>query len=299
MAGAGGCDRRAAYAFLPRDAVRETFEREAFGKLVPALLDAAGGGRLLDLGCHDGVAAELAGERLERYLGVDLHPPGSPPPRGDFLAHDLRDGLGPVGEEPFDVYLAAFGLASHLRPEELRGLLTSLAAHARPGSVVALEGLGRYSLEWPGLWDTAPGPARLLPYRLGGEVEVHPWAAGELFAVFEAAGIRPLRALDRSLQGGPKVGNGNYWPGLPPVRDGLNRLLAGDPGGGEPLAQPLPTLPSHPAAAVHHELAARRRALIAAVNGEPPDRVARAVWALEPRSGGGLGHGLLVIGRAA
>ena len=58
----------------------------------------------------------------------------------------------------------------------------------------------------------------------------------------------------------------------------------------------LPPLPAGRAAAVHHALAARRRRLIATWSSDPA-ALARAVWALEPRSGGGFGHGLMVIGR--
>lgn len=289
--------RRAAYSLLPHDPVRDIFERELFAELIPALLEEAGGGRLLDLGCADGMAAELAGERLECYLGVDLCPPAATPRRGAFLAHDLREGLGPVGSRPYDFYLASFGVASHLRPDELLALLSAVAAHGRSGSIVALEALGVNSLEWPRLWGTGPGPERFLPYRLGGDVEVHPWAPDELFRAFDDAGIEPLRALDRTLQAGPKAGEGRYWSNLPDVRAGLNALLRGELSGREALSEPLPHLPDHPAADVHRALAARRRELVAGLNGETPEQIARAVWELEPGSDGGFGHGLVVVGR--
>lgn len=289
--------RGVAYDPVPRDAVRDTFERAVFAELLPRLMSEAGGGRVLDLGCADGMAAELAGERLESYTGVDLQPPSSPPPRGRFVVHDLREGLGPVGEDPFDVYLASFGVASHLPPARLPALLRGIAAHGRPGSLVALEALGLYSLEWPQLWSAPPGEKRLIPYRLGLDVEVHPWAPEELFAAFEEAGIVPLHALDRTVQAGPKAGGGRYWPGLAPVREGLNALLAGDPAGVEPLLAPLPPLPAHPASKVHRALTARRRELLESLNGESPREVAEAVWSLEPASAGGFGHGLVVCGR--
>ncbi|MEJ7717113.1 MAG: hypothetical protein WKF31_03795 [Thermoleophilaceae bacterium] len=146
--------RREAYRLLPHDPVRDIFERELFAELIPALLEEAGGGRLLDLGCADGMAAELAGDRLERYLGVDLSPPAVAPRRGEFLAHDLREGLGPVGSRPYDFYLASFGVASHLRPGELLTLLGAVASHGRTGSIVALEALGAYS--WSGPSSGAP-----------------------------------------------------------------------------------------------------------------------------------------------
>jgi SAM-dependent methyltransferase len=290
-----------AYVGQARDAVRETFEREFFARQLARLLAEAPGARVLDLGCGDGLVAELAGGRLERYLGVDLQPP-SPGWQREFLAHDLCEGLGAVGDEPFDLYFASFGVLSHLPAAAVERLCREIAAHARPGALVALEALGLFSLEWPALWETSPGPRRTLPYRLAAETEVHPWAPDELKAIFEAAGIASLRTLDRSVQAGPKVDEGNYWPGLPPVRSALNRLLGGRSDRVGDLALPLPPLPAHPVhpvARVHHGLAARRRALMRCVRGRRPERVARAVWALEPRTGGGFGHGLMVVGRVS
>jgi hypothetical protein len=299
------------YATGAGDAVRDRYERRFFGALVPRLLRAAGGERaLLDLGSADGLAAELSGPGLGRYLGVDLDPPGGP----GFLCHDLREGLGPVGGRPFDLYLGTFGVASHVSPSQLRRLLLEIAAHGRPGSVVALEALGLRSLEWPGLWSRPPGEARTIPYRLGTDVSVHPWLPGELAALFDDAGMRPLLALDRTLQAGPKTGGGRYFPGLPDVRGALNAALAGvaEPDG---IAAPLPPLPAGEAAAVHHELARRRRELCRArreLCREPRERsvaqrerfdlgdgasLADAVWALEPPTAGGYGHGLMVVGR--
>jgi SAM-dependent methyltransferase len=279
------------------------------GRLLAGLLRAAGGRALLDLGCGDGLAGRLAGPRLGRYLGVDL----APPPAAGFLAHDLRDGLGPVGRRPFDVYLGGFGIASHLPPASLRRLLAEIAAHARPGALVALEGLGLRSLEWPGVWSAPRGAARTLPYRLAADVSVHPWAPDELLRLLDDAGMEPLRAVDRTVQCPPKAGEARYWPGMPALRRGLNALLEGgeprhafDGGeptlaldGGEPphaLTAPLPPLPAGDAALVHHALAARRRELIArsSVRGAA---LARSIWRLEPATAGGYGHGLLVIGR--
>ena len=291
--------RQPTYAYLgqPRDAVRESFERAFFERELDRLLAEAPGGRVLDLGCADGLVAQLAGERLDHYVGIDLHPPAAEAGLG-FMAHDLSEGLGPVGEEPFDLYFASFGVASHLSPAELERLCRDIAAHARPGSLVALEALGLFSLEWPGLWATEPGEDRVITYRLADETQVHPWAPSELLKMFARAGIEPVRALDRSVQAGPKVGEGRYWPGLPAVREGLNALVEGRLDRVADLEASLPPLPAHPAAGVHHELVARRRALLQESGGRSPEDLARAIWALEPETGEGYGHGLLVVGRA-
>lgn len=295
--------RRAAltYGAHGHDRVRATFERAWFKRAVSKLLARAGGGRLLDLGCGDGLVAELAGPRLRRYLGLDLDPPEpSGEARVEYAAHDLRRGLGPVDELAFDVYLASFGMASHLAPDELRRLVFEIGAHGRPGSLVALEALGLYSLEWPSIWESEPGVGRTLPYSLGAQVDVHPWSPEELRELYEAAGIAWLGAVDRTLQAGPKTGEGRYGPSLPALRPALNGLLEGDPRHLDALSAPLPPLPAHAAAEVHHELARRRRALTSGHGRRlAPPELAREVWALEPASGGGFGHGLLAIGRVA
>jgi SAM-dependent methyltransferase len=278
------------YAWQGHDIVRRRFEERGLARLVPRLLRVAGGA-LLDLGCGDGLAARLAGARLSRYLGIDLKPATGLP----SCAHDLRDGLGPVGRRPFDVYLGSFGIASHFGPDELQCLLSEIARHGRRGSLVALEALGLYSLEWPRLWGTPAGAARTIPYRLGADVTVHPWAPVELFERFLAAGIEPLGARDRTLQAGPKLAESRYWPGLPPVRTALASLLTGG-SPGQALTSPLPPLPAGFPARLHHALAERRReAVLAAGQGGPA--LAEAIWALEPPTGGGYGHGLLIVGR--
>ncbi len=279
-----------AYGQAGHDPVRSAFEETLLARLLPRLLDAAPGRWLLDLGCGDGLAARLAGGG--RYLGVDLRPTATDVPA---VAHDLREGIGPVGARPFDLYLGSFGVASHLSPDQLRRLLRDIAGHARPGSLVALEALGLHSLEWPRLWGTPPGEARTIPYRLGADVTVHPWGPFELGRLFEEVGIRLLATLDRTLQAGPKLGEERYWPALPPVRQALNDLLDG--GEAAPaLGAPLPPLPAGRAALVHHTLQARRQRLLG-TSAECGPQLARAIWRLEPPSSGGFGHGLLAVGR--
>lgn len=285
-----------AYLAPQTDAVRERLEARLLADVVGGLIPRGGTGRVLDLGCGAGLGPLLAAHGLAGYTGVDFRTPGFELP-GVHVLHDLRDGLGPVGQEPFDVYVAAFGLASHLAPDELRRLLRDIARHARPGSLVVIEALGLLSLEWPRLWDTAPGPRRTLAYALDHDVAVHPWGREELQALLDAAGIRPTRVLDRSLQTGPKLGEARYWPGIPPLRSALIDLLDGlSPA--PALTAALPPLPAVPAAAIHQGLAARRRKLVAAHRGTPAE-LAEAIWALECGSGGGFGHGLLAIGEVA
>jgi SAM-dependent methyltransferase len=286
-----------AYACSFDDPVRERFERRFVARELDRLLDMARGGAVLDLGCGDGLVARLAGNRIEAYTGADLLPAATPPARGRFVEHDLRTGLGPLADTPFDLCVATFGIASHLRPEELHRLVAELADAAQPGAVIALEALGLYSLEWPQLWDTAPGDRRAIAYELAADVVVHPWSPEELRAVYEDAGVRWVGAIDRSVQAGQKLGEYRYWPGLPALREGLNALLRGDPEGAGPLREPLPPLPAHPAARVHHALTQRRREVLCGPRLDPA-LAAERVWRLEPRSDAGAGHAVLAMGRA-
>ena len=287
-----------AYACSFEDPVRERFERRFVARQLDRLLAVAGGGALLDLGCGDGLVARLARDRVDRYVGVDLNPPACGAAGARFVEHDLRTGLGPLAGIPFDLCVATFGIASHLRPGELRRLVAELSAAARPGAVIALEALGLYSLEWPQLWSTAPGDGRTISYELVADVAVHPWSPLELREIYEGAGLRWMGAVDRSVQAGQKLGEGGYWPGLPPLRAGLNALLRDDPAGAGPLRERLPPLPAHPAAGMHHMLAERRRAALARATGPCPTTVAERVWRLEPSSGAGVGHALMAVGRA-
>ncbi len=285
-----------AYAVATGDPVRARLEAVQLARTARGLVARTRGGRVLDLGSGGGLGELIAGCGLSHYTGVDFRPPEGPVP-GHHVVHDLREGLGPVGSRPYDLYLAGFGLASHLSPSGLARLLAEIARHARPGAIVALEALGAFSLEWPRLWTTRPGPGRVIPYLLGSDVEVHPWSPPELRRLFAAAGIRIEGFQDRSVQGGPKLDEGRYWPGLPPLRSALGALLTGEPSG-QALTQALPPLPAGPVAAVHQRLAARRRALVHGHRGSGA-ALAHEIWKLEVGSDGGFGHGLLAIGRVA
>ena len=285
-----------AYACSFDDPVRARFERAFLARQLDGLLAVAGGGRVLDLGCGDGLVARLTHDRLDSYVGVDLIPPADGAPGARFVEHDLRTGVGPLAGLPFDLCIATFGMASHLSPDELRLLVAELAAAAHPGAVIALEALGLYSLEWPQLWTTPPGATRTIPYERAADVAVHPWSPYELRNIYERAGLRWLGAADRSVQAGQKLGEHGYWPGLPRLRAGLNALLEGDAAGAEPLRTPLSPLPAHPAARVHHALAAGRRSTLAHVR--EPAGAAERIWQLEPRSAAGVGHAVMAVGRA-
>ena len=77
----------------------------------------------------------------------------------------------------------------------------------------------------------------------------------------------------------------------------MNALVEGSLDQVGDLETSLPPLPAHPAAQIHHELVARRRELLAESRGRSAEDLARDIWALEPETGEGYGHGLFVVGR--
>lgn len=158
-----------AYLAPRTDRVRDELEAPWLADNVCALAPFGEDHRLVDLGCGGGLGPLIDTPGLGTYVGVDFRTPDFVLP-GEHVLHDLRDGLGPVGDTPFDLYVAGFGLASHLAPGQLRRLLGDIARHARPGALVAVEALGLFSLEWPRLWNTVPGPGRTLPYALERDV---------------------------------------------------------------------------------------------------------------------------------
>ncbi len=74
-------------------------------------------------------------------------------------AGSLRSGRPPrraasgASRSPFDVYLSTYASLSHLSTEDFERLLRDVAQHARSGSLLVLDLMGRHSLEWPSYWE--------------------------------------------------------------------------------------------------------------------------------------------------
>ena len=104
--------------------------------------------RVLDLGCGDGVVAEMVLTRLpDSYVaGVDLSPPmleaaaarlAPYPGRYALYRRSLQDSSTLAGEAPFD---AAIGVQSvhHLNAAEKQALFAWVAGQLRPGGIFLL-----------------------------------------------------------------------------------------------------------------------------------------------------------------
>jgi SAM-dependent methyltransferase len=233
---------------------------------------AAGRGvRVLDLGCGAGQGYELltrinqrdldlqeehryvlSPDGIDLYLGLDLSrdmiSQGRENYRGvshaRFCERDLRQGLGDaLSEKPFDIYFSSYGALSHLERPDLERCLGEILRHAKPGALVVLDLLGRYSPEWPGHWGARTEAEKVRSYsmsylypdpeRSGGSVERFPlrfWSGDEIHELCKeleekrGVHVRALDILDRSVFVGRHVDTGEYGTCLPPLRSLVNHL---------------------------------------------------------------------------
>lgn len=199
---------------------------------------------------HDRILPE---SNVELYLGLDLshsmvekgNELFANKPHVRFRQADLRDGLDAIkdDEAPFDIYFSSYASFSHLQTEHLKALLRDIYHHSRDGSLIVLDLLGRYSIEWPCYWSVDPNDggaflnysmSYLTPeYELNGHVDYFPmryWAGSEVDQLVEelstehAGQIEVLGKFDRSIMVGRHVDTREYNPDVAPLRRMVNRL---------------------------------------------------------------------------
>lgn len=227
--------------------------------------------RILDLGCGAGQGYEqlvridkrdldLADEhryvlephQIGLYHGLDLSEAMVEKGRDNYrgLANvrfdvaDLRAGLGPArATGPFDIYFSSYGALSHLDALSLHDLLKEIALAAKPGAIVVLDLLGRFSPEWPAYWGAQTETEKVKPYsmsylyppveRQSGVIERFPlrfWTGDEVRGLAAEVGaasgvdiaVRELR--DRSIFVGRHVDTNEYGALVPPLRSYVNQL---------------------------------------------------------------------------
>ncbi|MDY7013186.1 MAG: class I SAM-dependent methyltransferase, partial [Cyanobacteriota bacterium] len=166
-------------------------------------------------------------------------------PQVDFAQADLRQGLGEIKakESPFDIYFSSYGSLSHLARKDLVGLLRDICEHSCNESLVVLDFLGRYSLEWPHFWSAQTEEDKVRNYTMSYlysesvrktiEVEQFPlrfWTgedvkqlAQELTAEM-GVGVEVLKLMDRSVLVGRHTDTREYDPQLKPIRRLINSL---------------------------------------------------------------------------
>lgn len=226
--------------------------------------------RIVDLGCGTGQGYELltkidqrdldlglyhqrviSKEDVACYLGLDLsagmvergNAIYADDPKATFIQGDLCEGLGAVAEQPpFDIYYSAYGSLSHLTTFDLKSLLVEIVQHGQPGSLIVLDLLGRYSLEWPCYWDAQSDLEKYRDYSMSylhteltakADIEHFPlrfWIGSEIdeliMAVQAESGVTVEigRKYDRSLLLGRHIDTGEYNPTLKPIRGFVNSL---------------------------------------------------------------------------
>lgn len=224
--------------------------------------------RVVDLGCGSGQGYELLTTIKKVEAGIDAHDHDLLGPdmfgaylgldiSGDmvkqanemyadeekirFKQADLNEGLGPAMDHaPFDLYYSSYGSLSHLNDEKLELLLTEIAKHARDGSLIVGDWLGKYSYEWPCYWGLKPEDSYqdytmswIKDGALHEEVDSFPiryWSRTELEDVIRRASkcagvkIEPLGFLDRSVFVGRHMDTQQYNPHTQPIRSFTNML---------------------------------------------------------------------------
>lgn len=239
-----------------RDWVKRVWEEPELVRLLEEAVRATGPSstlRVLDIGCGTGVALDLlrhtptvageAGPQLT-YLGVDLDDDllavaedrfGDAHTR--FLRADVRDDL-PGG--PHDLYLSTGVPYSHLTRDELTqvvtAMLTNAREHPRP-TVLVLDVLGRYSLEWTNRWDATRWDYRMSFFVTDQELSATPmttYGGDELDELIRTAAdhagceLARIDLTDRSIVVGRHTATGEYTPGLRNYRQLVNDLAEMD-----------------------------------------------------------------------
>lgn len=152
----------------------------------------------------------------------------------EFLVGDMRGTQLP--DEPFDIYLSTGVPYSHLTQAELEDVLAaifSLVRRHRTKSVVIIDVLGRYSIEWVDNWRSGRWPYRMSFFQSDSEsgfTDMSFYSADGLTEAIRTAAVRAgcsvLRTefADRSIMVGRHTATTEYNDGLPPYRKLVNQL---------------------------------------------------------------------------
>jgi SAM-dependent methyltransferase len=228
--------------------------------------------RILDLGCGSGQGYEtltkidqrdlelglqhervLEEESIDVYLGVDISQAMvdkgqllfADKPNVNFAQVDLREGLGKIktDEKPFDIYFSSYAALSHLSRKQLHKLLEDISAHGTKDSLIVLDLVGRYSIEWPEFWDANSEEEKVRDYtmsylysdevRKSSNIERFPlrfWTGSEVKELAQevttknGVGLQVLKLMDRSILVGRHTDTQEYNQNFKPIRHLTNYL---------------------------------------------------------------------------
>ncbi|WP_036487689.1 class I SAM-dependent methyltransferase [Myxosarcina sp. GI1] len=241
-------------------------------KLVDSCQEQNRGVRIVDLGCGAGQGYQiltlidrqdldlglqhqrvLPEENIETYLGLDISQ--AMVEKGNeifedksnvsFARADLSEGLGKLKttQSPFDIYFSSYASLSHLSRKDLVTLLQDICQHGHDNSVVVLDFVGRYSIEWPDYWSAQTETEKVRDYSMSYlyseatrkhlDIESFPlrfWTGREVKQltqeISEATGIEieVLELMDRSVMVGRHTDTREYNSLLKPIRRSINSL---------------------------------------------------------------------------
>lgn len=207
--------------------------------------------RDLDLGLqHQRV---LPKEKIDLYLGLDISQAMvekgqilfEKESQVEFARADLREGFGKfkTEQEPFDIYFSSYGSLSHLGRQDLVGLLQDICQHSGKESLVVLDLLGRYSIEWPDFWGATSESEKVREYTMSYlyspetrqkiDCETFPlrfWGGTEIKELADelttatGVGVEVIKLMDRSLLVGRHTDTQEYNSLLKPIRRSVNSL---------------------------------------------------------------------------
>jgi SAM-dependent methyltransferase len=230
--------------------------------------------RVADLGCGSGEGWDLLmqipadflelgkqphvlkADHLEVYHGVDLCPQmvqeasrkfhGNSKTR--FEQCDLTQPDNLLSSTPgFDVYFSSYGSLSHLDDSQLADLLAKLSRHAQKSSIIVLDLLGQFSVEWPGYWgySAKDGFSPMQPYSMTwlyspnerrqhrlefSDYRIRYWGGAELKRFLRSipglsGRIRNVSCTDRSILIGRHVDTSEFNDNAKPLRQAVNALF--------------------------------------------------------------------------
>ncbi|EKU96268.1 hypothetical protein Lepto7375DRAFT_0256 [Leptolyngbya sp. PCC 7375] len=207
--------------------------------------------RDLDLGLqHQRVLPE---DEIATYLGLDISQAMvekgdilfADKPQVQFAQADLREGLGQIKQEhsSFDIYFSSYGSLSHLSRQDLVRLLTDICHHGHDGSLIVLDLIGRYSIEWPGFWAAETEAEKVRQYTMSYlysesarqqlDIESFPlrfWTGLEVqqlakeLAATTGISVDVAKLMDRSVLVGRHTDTREYNPNLKSLRRLINSL---------------------------------------------------------------------------
>lgn len=205
----------------------------------------------LDLGLqHNRV---LPNDDLSLFLGLDISQAMVEKGQALFADHphvhfeqaDLSEGLGDIKatESPFDLYFSSYGSLSHLNRNDLVNLLQDICHHGKDGSLVVMDLIGRYSIEWPDFWYAQSEDEKVRQYNMGYlyseavrqtvDIESFPirfWTGEEVKElaqeISQITGVKVsvAKLVDRSLLVGRHTDTRSFNPKLKPTRRLINSL---------------------------------------------------------------------------